>query len=413
MKGRGRLVGWVLGFLAVSACFADDWPQFRGVHRDGRSAETGLLKKWPEGGPELLWVVEGLGTGFSSVAVARGYVYTTGMLGKDKRGMLFAYDVKGTFKWKASYGRGWSGPHPGSRTTPTVDGDRVYVLSGYGNLACFDARSGERRWEVDVVERFGGGGIKWGISESVLVVDDKVICTPGGMDASVAALDKTTGETRWASRGLSDRSAYCSPILVERGGKKLIVTITAAHIVGIDADNGRVLWQYENKLHKGKPREVNPDSPVYRGGGIYVTSRFVGGMKLELSGDGEKVSHVWTNGELDPHHGGVVLVDGYIYGANTKREGWMCLEWDSGRAVYERKWIGKGSIIYADGMLYCYEEKQGTMGLVTATPAGFDVVSSFKVSHGTEEHWAHPAISDGKLYVRHGDALMAYSIKWE
>ncbi|MHC4617265.1 MAG: PQQ-binding-like beta-propeller repeat protein [Planctomycetota bacterium] len=371
------------------------------------------MKRWPEGGPRLLWVVEGLGGGFSSVAIAKGQVYTTGIVGEDKRGMLFAYDVKGTFKWKASYGRGWSGSHPGTRTTPTVDGDRVYVLSGYGNLACFDAKGGLRRWEVDTVERFGGGGIKWGISESVLVVDDKVICTPGGTDATVVALDKMTGETRWASRGLSDKSAYCSPILVDRGGRKVVVTITAAHIVGVDAASGKALWRHENKPHKGKPREVNPDSPVYRDGDIYVTSRFVGGMMLKMSADAGKVSHVWTNEELDPHHGGVVLVDGYIYGANTKRESWMCLEWDSGRTVYEKKWIGKGSIIYADGMLYCYEEKKGTVGLVRATPAGFDVVSSFKVCHGTEEHWAHPAISDGRLYVRHGDALMAYSIKRE
>ncbi|MHC4624461.1 MAG: outer membrane protein assembly factor BamB family protein [Planctomycetota bacterium] len=413
MRKRGRLVGLMLVFLGVSACFGDDWPQFRGPNRDGKSAETGLLKSWPEGGPRLLWVVEGLGGGFSSVAIAKGQVYTTGIVGEDKRGMLFAYDVNGAFKWKASYGRGWSGSHSGTRTTPTVDGERVYVISGYGNLVCFDAKTGNGRWEVDTVKRFDGGVIKWGISESVLVVDDKVICTPGGTDATVVALDKMTGETKWAGRGLSDKSAYCSPILAERGGKKIIVTITAAHTVGVDADNGKVLWQYENKPHKGRPREVNPDSPVYCDGGIYVTSRFVGGMMLKMSPGAQKVSHVWTNEELDPHHGGVVLVDGHIYGANTKKQNWMCLDWDSGRTIYDKKWIGKGSIIYADGMLYCYEEKEGTVGLVTAAPAGFDVVSSFKVPHGTAEHWAHPAISDGRLYLRHGDALMAYSIKRE
>ncbi|HUW18190.1 MAG TPA: PQQ-binding-like beta-propeller repeat protein [Sedimentisphaerales bacterium] len=411
MKKHVILAALILVLLAVSVCFADDWPQFGGLNRDGRSAETGLLKKWPEGGPRLLWVVDGLGIGFSSVAVADGYVYTTGIAGEDKEVVLFAYDVKGVFKWKASCGRGWSGPHPGSRTTPTVDGDRVYVLSGYGNLTCFDAQTGQKKWQVDTLKRFNGQNIKWGISESVLVVDDKVICTPGGTDACVAALDKISGETKWASKGLSDRSAYCAPVLVERGGRKLVVTITAAHVVGIDAETGKVLWQYQNKLHKGEPREVNPNSPVHHNGGIYITSRFVGGMKLRISPDGRNVSHVWTNESLDPHHGGVVLVNGYIYGANTKKGNWMCLDWDNGKTMYQKKWIGKGAIIYADGMLYCYEEKEGTVGLVSASPEGFDIVSSFKVPYGTAEHWAHPAISDGRLYVRHGDALMAYDIK--
>jgi outer membrane protein assembly factor BamB len=397
--------------LVVCVCFGDDWPQFRGPNRDGRSAETGLLKKWAKGGPRRLWVVEGLGTGFASIAIANGYVYTTGMVGTDKQGVLFAYDVNGTFKWKASYGPEWSGSHAGSRTAPTVDGDRVYVLSGQGNLACFDAKTGEQRWQADTAKNFGAQNTNWGLSESVLVAEDKVICTPGGTDAGIAALNKMTGETIWTSKGLSDASAHCSPILVERGGRNIIVTITAAHIVGIDLQTGEVLWQHQNRLHKDKPRHVNPNSPLYCDGGIFVASRFVGGMMLKLSPDGRQVSEAWTNEELDPHHGGIVLVDGYIYGANTKRQGWMCLDWNSGKTVYERKWLGKGSVIYADGMLYCYEEKQGTIGLVPASPADFNVVSSFKVPHGTDEHWAHPAISDGTLYVRHGDALMAYDVK--
>ncbi|HUT29290.1 MAG TPA: PQQ-binding-like beta-propeller repeat protein [Sedimentisphaerales bacterium] len=397
--------------LAVSVCFGDDWPQFRGPNRDGRSAETSLMKKWPEGGPRLQWVVEGLGTGFASIAIADGYVYTTGMVGTDKQGVLFAYDVNGAFKWKALYGPEWSGAHPGSRTTPTIDGDRVYVLSGQGNLGCFDAKTGEQRWQADAAGKFGAQKTNWGLSEAVLVADDKVVCTPGGKDAGVAALDKMTGRIIWTSKGLSDSSAHCAPILVERGGRNIIVTITAAHIVGIDLKTGEILWQYQNKIHKDKPRHVNPNSPLYYDGAILVASRFVGSMMLKLSADGRQVSEAWTNEELDPHHGGIVLVDGHIYGANTKRQGWMCLDWSSGKTVYEKKWLGKGSVIYADGMLYCYEEKEGTIGLVPASRDGFDVVSSFKVSHGDGEHWAHPAISNGTLYVRHGDALMAYDIK--
>lgn len=411
MKKCSKEVLLLLALLPASAAFADDWPQFRGPDRDGKSSETGLLKTWPQGGPALLWVAQGLGTGFASIAIADGYVYTTGMVGEKRDGVLFAYDVNGTFKWKASYGPEWSRSHPGSRTTPTVDGHRAYVLSGYGNLACFDAKTGEQKWQADVAERFGAQNTNWGLSESVLIADDKVICTPGGRDATVVALDKMTGQTIWATKGLSDNSAHCSPILIERAGKKLIVTITAAHIVAIDPQDGKVLWQYQNKLHKDKPRHVNPNSPLYCDGAIFVASRFVGGMMLTLSLNNRQASEEWTNEELDPHHGGVALVDGHIYGANTKTNAWMCLDWKTGKTIYEKEWIGKGSIIYADGMLYCYDEKEGTVGLVPASPEGFSIVSSLKVPHGTGEHWAHPAISDGTLYIRHGDALMAYNIK--
>ena len=413
MKKRPIVIVLLCTFLVATAAFADDWPQFRGPNRDGKSPETGLMKKWPEGGPELLWLVEGLGTGFGSAAVADGCAYLTGMAKKDKQGVLFAFDPNGTRKWQASYGPEWGGSHAGSRTTPTVDGDRVYVLSGQGNLACFDAKTGAQRWHADTAKKFGAQNTNWGLSESVLVAEDKVICTPGGTDAGLVALNKMTGETIWTSKGLSDASAHCSPILVERGGRNIIVTITAAHIVGIDLNTGEVLCQYQNKLHKDKPRHVNPNSPLYCDGAILVASRFVGCVMLKLNADGRQVSEAWTNEELDPHHGGAVLVDGFIYGANTKRQGWMCLDWNSGKTMYEKKWLGKGSIIYADGMLYCYEEKEGTLGLVPASPDAFNVVSSFKVPHGTAEHWAHPAISNGTLYIRHGDALMAYDIKQE
>ncbi|MHC4478371.1 MAG: PQQ-binding-like beta-propeller repeat protein [Planctomycetota bacterium] len=386
-----------------------DWPQWRGWKRDGVSSETGLLKKWPEGGPKLLWSVDGLGKGYSTVAVANGLVFTTGLV--DKEGILFAFDLEGHPKWKKSYGPGWTGSRDGVRTTPTVDGDSVYVMSGYGRVVCFDTKTGGRRWAVDTQSRFGGENINWGISESVLIEGQKVICTPGGQDATVVALDKQTGKTIWRSKGLSDRSAYCSAILVERGDKRLVVTITDKSIVGIDAGDGTVLWQHPNKLHKGEPREVNPNSPVYHDGCIYVTSRWIGATMLRLSEDGTRVKKVRDDERFDPHHGGFVVVHGFIYGANTKGEKWMCLEWATGKITYEHKWLGKGSVTYAEGMLYCYEEKKGTVGLVKASPAGFEVVSSFLVSKGTDEHWAHPVVCGGRLYIRHGDALMAYDVK--
>jgi outer membrane protein assembly factor BamB len=370
-----------------------DWPQFRGPNRDGKSLETGLLKKWPEGGPKLLWSVdEGLGIGFSSVAVADGYVYTAGMVGKDKNGILFAYDLDGNPKWQESYGPEWSGSHEGARTTPTVDGGRVYVYSGYGNLVCFDAKTGDKKWEVDTLKRFDG---------------------PGGKDATVVALDKITAETIWTTKGLSETSAYCSPVVIERNGKRLIATMVQKSIVLIDPENGKVLYRIP---HIGK-HFISAVSPVYKDGLIYGTTGYgVGGQMYELSPDPNSYTQRWTDKNLDCHHGGLVFLDGNIHGSNHSGQGgnkgsWICLELATGKVKYQAKLVGKGCVIWADGMLYCYGEDDGMVGLVKPTPAGYEMVSSFKVTKGTAEHWAHPAISNGVLYVRHGSALMAYKIK--
>ena len=403
----------LIGLSYCSAAEAADWPQWRGPNRDGKSSETGLLKKWPKGGPKLLWSIEGLGTGFSTVSVADGLLYTTGMV--DKEGILFAYDLQGNLKWKKSYGAEWRGSSPGVRTTPTVDRDRVYVMSGNGRVVCFDAKTGEEKWAVDTLKRFDGKNIRWGISESVLIDGNNLICTPGGKDATIVALDKMTGETVWTSKGLSEKSCYSSLILVERGGNRLVVNMTENSVVGVDADTGKVLWVDKFEEYQEKPKDINPVTPVYYNGCVYATSGYDdGGAMLELSPDGTKVSRKWVDTTLDCHHGGVVIVDGYIYGANWKdnRNGnWVCLDWDSGKVMYEKEWICKGSITYADGMLYCYEEKEGTVALVKASPEGFDIVSSFEVSKGTGKHWAHPVVCDGRLYIRHGDALMVYDIK--
>ncbi|MHC4597123.1 MAG: outer membrane protein assembly factor BamB family protein, partial [Planctomycetota bacterium] len=333
----------VLSYHSVAK--AADWPQWRGPNRDGKSLETGLLKRWPNGGPKLLWSIEGLGTGFSTVSVADSLLYTTGMVGRE--GILFAYDLQGNLKWKKSYGAEWRGSSPGVRTTPTVDQDRVYVMSGNGRVVCFDAKTGEEKWAVDTLKRFDGKNIRWGISESVLIDRNNLICTPGGQDATIVALDKMTGETVWNS----------SLILVERGGNRLVATMTEDSVVGVNADTGKVLWLDKFEEYQEEPKDINPVTPVYRDGCVYATSGYDnGGAMLELSPDGTKVSRKWVDTTLDCHHGGVVIVDGYIYGANWKnnRDGnWVCLDWDSGKVMYEKEWICKGSITYADGMLYC------------------------------------------------------------
>ena len=248
-----------------------NWAQWRGPNRDGKSTEKGLLKKWPEQGPKLLWSVEGLGTGFSTVSIADGLIYTTGM--KDGKGILFAFDLQGNPKWEEPYGPEWAKGHPGTRCTPTVDQGCVYVISGMGAVACFDARTGEEKWIVDPFSKFAGKYPMWGIAESPLIVEDLVICTPGGEEATMVALDKKTGQTVWKTKSTGQRSSYCSPILVKRGNRNLIITMTGHSVIGVDAANGEILWQYDCKLYQAKPgRAINPNTPIYQDGYIYVTS---------------------------------------------------------------------------------------------------------------------------------------------
>jgi outer membrane protein assembly factor BamB len=330
----------------------NDWPQFRGPNRDGKSLETGLLKKWPEGGPELLWSVEGLGIGFSSATVVDGYVYTTGLVGKE--GILFAYDLDGNPKWQRSYGPEWDGSHEGARTTPTVDGDRLYVYSGYGNLVCFDAKTGRKRWEVDTLKRFKGKNIQWGISESVLIFDDKVICTPGGKDATVVALDKMTGKkTIWTTKGLSETSAYCCPTVIERGGRRLLLTMVQKSVVIIDPENGNVISRMP---HVGE-HFISAVTPIYKDGLIYATTGYgVGGEVYELSPDSTSYTKKWIDKNLDCHHGGLVFLDGDIHGSNHKGQrgnkgSWICLDMATGNVKYQAKLVGKGCVIWAEDLL--------------------------------------------------------------
>ena len=388
--------------------FSEDWPQWRGIHRDGKSPETKLLAEWPEEGPKLLWQVDGVGEGHASMAVAGGLVYTTGMVGEDAEGVLSAIDLSGQLVWQTNYGPEWKGMYPGARTCPTVDGDRGYILSGTARLVCFDSKTGAILWSENIDERFAGLDPRVGYAESLLVDGDKVICTPGGEDASLVALDKTTGETIWTTVGFSDQSAYCSPILVERGGSRLIVTVTARSLAGVDVETGELVWRAPFDVDAEDPN--HSVSPVYEDGRIYITSGHRdGGCMYELAADGTSVEQRWTDQTLNTLHGGLVIVARYVYGTSTKGR-WICLDLATGNVMYETRGVGMGSVIYADGMLYCYGEK-GTLGLVKALPSGYELVSSFKIPNDGGPHWAHPVISDGRLYVRHGNAILAYDIR--
>jgi len=405
-RSRRVLVILSLVLAEIGTAQAAVWPQFRGPSRDGTSSETGLMKQWPDGGPVELWSCEGLGEGFSSLAIVDGVVYTCGMIGN--QGYLSAIDSQGKVKHKINYGSEWdkAGNHPGTRTTPTIDGDRLYLMSGQGRIACYNAADGKRIWYVDTLEKFGGQNIRWGIAESVLIDGEKAICTPGGKDATVVALNKMTGEILWTSKGLSQLSAYCSPMLVERGGKRLILTLVEKAFTGIDANTGQVYWTMPHQVSY----DIQAVSPLHKDGMVFVSNGYRhGSVGFAISGDGTSAEQKWAEKSLDIHHGGAVLVDGKIHGSSTKGE-WICLDLATGKVAFSDKLVGKGSVIYVDGMLYGYGEN-GKVGLIKIKPDGYELVSSFQIKKGGGEHWAHPAISDGRLYVRHGDVLMCYDIK--
>jgi len=410
--GRNRrilcsvLIAAIVGSCA-SWAWSEDWPHFRGPSRDGKSEDTGLLQKWPEGGPKLLWAKEDLGHGYASVAAVGDGLYTTGL--EDKTGYVYALALDGSPKWKAAYGPAWTGSVKGTRTTPTVYGGMVYVMSAHGRVVCFDAEAGEEQWAVDTAEEFGAQGLGFGISESLFVEGEKVICTPGGAKADVMALDRNTGETVWVCNEIGEASAYCSPILIERGSRQIVVTMTAKNLVGIDWGAGELLWKFPHAGAHG----IHAVAPVYEDGRFYITSGYGGerGVMLELSEDGGEVTKKWTDARLDCQHGGVIVHEGYIYGTGDQNNGgkWVCMALETGEVVAEIDGVGKGSIAYADGKVYGYGEG-GMVGLINASPTDFRLVSSFKITKGSKEHWAHPAVANGRLYIRHGNALMAYDI---
>ena len=396
---------------ALAAPARADWPQFRGPNRNGKAqTEQDLMDEWPQGGPPRLWDTDVLGRGFASAAVTDDFIYTTGREGK--RGYIYALDHQGNLQWKTHYGRAWTGSHPGTRCTPTVYKGRLYIMSGHGLAGCYNARTGEEAWTVDTKEKFGARQINWGITENVLIADGRAIYTPGGKNAGVVALDPETGETLWVCGEVNDKSGYGSPILVRRGGKNIIIQLMGTTVVGIEAETGRLLWRIERKPEPAYQIQAVP--PVYRDGMFYVTTGDGGrrGQMFRLSPDGTEVSRGWNDARLDTLHGGLILHHGRIYGTSHKNHpgDWFCLDLRSGNTRARMKNAGRAALTFADGLLYGYGHK-GRMMLVDPDLENFGVISSFRITKGRGPHWAHPSISDGRLYLRHGRYMFAFDIR--
>ena len=393
----------------VDALAAADSPQFRGPDRDGIFPETGLLASWPEGGPKMLWSTDGLGEGYTGATVADGRIFVTGKFseGETHRGRAFAFDLQGKKLWQVEYGEEHSGKgYPGTRTTPTYDGGTLFLFSAMGHAIALDAKTGKKLWDVDTFARFDGKNTYFGAAESPLVLGDKVIVTPGGKDASVVALDRGTGETVWTSKGHSDGSAYCSARLFDNGKHRQIITSTAKFLVGIDPDNGTVLWTTPVEVSY----DIQANSPIFSGDLIYLSHGYDHGSRaFRLAADGKSVSPVWTEEMLDIQLGGAVAIGGHIYGAASKKT-WYALVAETGEIAASIRRLGKGAVVYADGLLYGYAES-GDVVLVDPDPKNFHQISSFSIPLGEGHHWAHPTISDGVLYIRHGEYLMAFDIQ--
>jgi len=404
--------------IAAETLSAADWPQFHGPNRDNKSADTGLLKSWPKGGPPRLWEASGIGQGYSCVAVARGKVYITGEIGGDC--VITALDMTGNTVWTQKNGKAWKRSYPGTRSTPTITADGLlYHESAIGNLVCLKADTGEVVWSLNILKEFNGRNIIWGLAESPLVVGDLVICTPGGEEISIVALDRKTGKPVWKCRGAKDRPSYASPILVDYRGLKQIITLMAQSVVGVRASDAKLLWQYPFKVYAGE----NILTPLFQDGFLIVSGcvrKGTSSLRLQVSGKECSVERQWHNPVLDNKQGGMVLVNGRLYGYaefGSPRAPWVCVDFKTGETVFRCSPLQSsykyksGSLTYADGMFYLYADN-GKAALAKATDTGFEVTGRLQIKDpGKRPTWAHPVVCGGRLYLRYGDKLGVYDVR--
>lgn len=398
----------LLLLAAAATASAADSPQFRGPTRDGIFQDTGLLKAWPEGGPPLSWTADGIGKGYASATVVGDTIYLPGML-DDKNGYVFAIGLDGKEKWRALYGpESENAQAPGTRGTIAADGDRLYVDSGLGALYCLSSADGKTLWSVDLKKEFQGQATMWDLSESPLVDGNLVFATPGGPAATVVALDKMTGKTVWTCNASSEPPSYCSAAIFQREGRKLLTTMTADSVIGIDPKDGTLLWQFPKVTKFG----IHAVTPAIEGNMLYYTAGYgSGGGALELSPDGSKITPKWTDTNLDCQHHGIILLDGHIYGTGQDNNKLFCLELATGKVAWETSEVTQGSIAYADGMLYIYEgARKGIVNLVKADPTKFERTGTLTIPPGRDKHWAHPVIAAGHLFIRFNGNLYAYKL---
>ncbi len=386
-----------------------DWPQFHGPSRDNLSLETGLMQSWPAEGPALIWTAKGLGHGFSSASVSDGIIITSG--NSDGFTLVTALDLDGNVLWRTKNGKAWTDSYPGSRGTPTIDGARVYDQSPLGNIVCLNSKTGEIIWEKNIITEASSTLNKWALAESLLIDGQYLISCPGGPETSTVALNKLTGNIVWKAPSTNELAGYSSPVLAEIKGLRMVIAMTAKAIIGVNAANGELLWHVAHESYA----DENVMMPIFHEGCIFISTLATGSVKWKINVQNGQafLEEIWRTQELDNHHGGVILIDGYLYGTSTvkNKNQWVCLDWVTGEKKYAADGTGKGSMTYADGRLYTLSMER-LAGLVKPSPTEFNVISTFEIPKGGDGlSWAHPVVCDGRLYIRHGDFLYAYSIR--
>jgi outer membrane protein assembly factor BamB len=394
--------------VTVGCATGSEWPTFHGTARDNISRETGLLKQWPESGPPLAWRRDGLGRGYAAVSFAEGRLFTSGDFGEDE--YVIALDLNGNLLWKTQNGRAWRGAQPGARTTPTYDEGRVFHLGPHGDLTAFWATNGAKIWSINIRTQFDANLGLWGYTENLVVEGDRVFCMPGGASGRVVALDKRSGRTLWANTRIPDRAGYSSPIIVTHDGVRQFVTLARSTVFGVDVRDGKLLWLHK---HEGFC-DQNVTSPIYHAGKVFVSSGHKAGARVvELQANSAEPKELWFGTRLDNCHGGVVLRDGHLYGSGCRmyNKGLHCVEFDTGKVVYQAEEIGKVSLTYADGRFYCLDN-DGVLLLVEASPRGAKVISRYPLPRNDNDNTlAHPVVCAGRLYARHHEHLWAFNVR--
>lgn len=387
--------------------------QWRGDNRSGIYQETNLLKSWPKNGPELVWEFDSLGYGYGTPVFTEDRMYILGEI--DSLGYLFNFDLEGNLIWKKEYGKEWTLTFRGSRSTPTVVDNQLYLISGLGDLYCYDAISGEKKWQKELKKDFQGKYTMHGHSESPIIEDDMVYLMPGGAEFNVVALNRFTGELIWKNKAKGERPAYNAPQIIQLETRNVLVQFSAYHLLGFDTKTGELLWAYEQDNTPVEKRKMgmgdtHSNTIIYEDGFIYyVAGDGNCGVKLELAKDGSAVKEIWRNPSLDGFMGGVLSIGDYIYSNGSAKPWFMCVSKETGEITSTLK-IGSGAAIAADDLIYYYNQK-GKVMLIDPNPTEMKVISEFKVTKGQKEHFAHPIINNGLLYIRHGEYIAAYAIK--
>lgn len=389
-----------------------EWGQWRGPLRDGKSNETGLLKQWPEKGPAVTWAISNLGEGYGSLAIRGDRIYVQGTNGEGKSTVFCLNRADGKQIWSVAFGpRLDQDKGNGPRGTPTLDGDRMYVLTENGDLACLREKDGSSVWSKNILKEYAASNPRWLISESPLVDGNKLIVSPGGnggsSGAGIVALDKLTGKEIWRTKELNAQAGYASNIIAEVGGVRSYVNFTSAAAVGVRSSDGKLMWSY----NKAANNVANCATPIFVDNKVFFSSAYgTGGALLNLKAEnGEiKAEEAYFTKDMQNHHGGMVLVNGYLYGFNNAIL--TCLEFNTGKVMWKDRSVGKGSITYADGMLYLLGEKQ-VVGLAEANPNAYVEKGRFPINDRGWDSWAHPVVIGGKLYIRNQNELTCYDVK--